>query len=173
MHGVATPGRRMTWPNRSGGQLNPTPRHAGTIRPRLDYFVVACAPQADRYASGHARNRGHRLRTSPTGRDTPHGPRERRPDAPSAARTDELLHSRSQFARATLSNMAFNVLRPSEPSLNFTDDERLEIVDGGVLKICRADGTNLYINPGMWASIEEEPSPSAGPSPKDGRPPGR
>lgn len=39
MHGVATPGRRMTWPNRSGGQLNPTPRHAGTIRPRLDYFV--------------------------------------------------------------------------------------------------------------------------------------
>jgi hypothetical protein len=53
MHGVATPGRRMTWPNRSGGQLNPTPRHAGTIRPRLDYFVMACTPKADRYASGH------------------------------------------------------------------------------------------------------------------------
>lgn len=51
--------------------------------------------------------------------------------------------------------MAFNVLRPSEPSLNFTDDERLEIVDGGVLKICRADGTNLYINPSTWLSIEK------------------
>lgn len=30
---------------------------------------------------------------------------------PSAAWVDELLDSRSQFARATLSNMAFNVLR--------------------------------------------------------------
>jgi len=59
--------------------------------------------------------------------------------------------------------MAFNVLRPSEPPLNFTDDERFEIVNGGELKICRADGTNLSINRSTWLSIEEMPPPGTGP----------
>jgi hypothetical protein len=47
--------------------------------------------------------------------------------------------------------------------MNFTDDDRLEIVDGGVLKIYRADGTNLYINPSTWLTIEEMPPPGTGP----------
>jgi hypothetical protein len=62
--------------------------------------------------------------------------------------------------------MAFKVNRGSEPAMEFGDKDKFEIVDGGVLKIRRADGTNLYINPGMWASIEETSSPSGGPSPR-------
>jgi hypothetical protein len=62
--------------------------------------------------------------------------------------------------------MAFKVNREPEPTLSFGDKDKFEIIDGGVLKIRRANGTNLYINPGMWASIEETPSPSAGPNPR-------
>jgi hypothetical protein len=62
--------------------------------------------------------------------------------------------------------MAFNVNREPEPPLSFGDKDKFEIIDGGVLKIRRANRTNLYINPGMWASIEQTPSPSAGPSPR-------
>ena len=40
------------------------------------------------------------------------------------------------------------------------------LADCGVLKIRRADRTNLYINPTTWTSIEETPSPSSGPSPR-------
>jgi hypothetical protein len=67
---------------------------------------------------------------------------------------------------ATLAGMAFKVNRGTEPPLSFGDKDKFEIVNGGVLKIRRADRTNLYISPGMWASIEEAPSPSAGPSPR-------
>ena len=68
---------------------------------------------------------------------------------------------------ATLTGMAFKVKRNGpEPAMEFGDKDKFEIVAGGVLKIRLANGTNLYINPGMWASIEETPSPSAGPSPR-------
>jgi hypothetical protein len=67
----------------------------------------------------------------------------------------------------TLTGMAFKVNRNSpEPAMEFGDEDKFEIVAGGVLKIRRANRSNLYINPGMWASIEETPSPSAGPSPR-------
>jgi hypothetical protein len=62
--------------------------------------------------------------------------------------------------------MAFKVSHEPEPPLSFGDKDKFEIIDGGVLKIRRANRTNLYINPGTWASIEETPSPSAGPSPR-------
>ena len=71
-----------------------------------------------------------------------------------------------QFPGATLAGMAFKVNREPEPPLSFGDKDKFEIVNGGVLKIRRANRTNLYISPGMWASIEEAPSPSAGPSPR-------
>ena len=68
---------------------------------------------------------------------------------------------------ATLTSMAFKVNRNGpEPAMVFGDKDKFEIIAGGVLKIRRANRTNLYINPAMWASIEEEPSPSAGPSPQ-------
>jgi hypothetical protein len=51
--------------------------------------------------------------------------------------------------------MAFSVIRGSEPPLNFGDDHRLEIVQGDVLKIYKADATNLYLNASTWLSIEE------------------
>ena len=68
---------------------------------------------------------------------------------------------------ATLTGMAFKV-NPNgpEPVMEFGDKDKFEIVAGGVLKIRQANGTNLYINPGMWGSVEESPSPSAGPSPR-------
>ena len=62
--------------------------------------------------------------------------------------------------------MAFKVNREPEPPLSFGDTDKFEIINAGVLKIRRANRTNMYINPGMWASIEETPSPSAGPSPR-------
>lgn len=62
--------------------------------------------------------------------------------------------------------MAFKVNREPEQPLSFGDKDKFEIVNGGVLKIRRANRTNLYISPRMWASIEETPSPSAGPSPR-------
>ena len=62
--------------------------------------------------------------------------------------------------------MAFKVNREPEMPLRFGDEDRFEIVNGGVLKIRRANRTNLYISPRIWASIEEGPSPSAGPSPR-------
>jgi hypothetical protein len=63
--------------------------------------------------------------------------------------------------------MAFKLNRNGpEPAMVFGDKDKFEILAGGVLKIRRADRTNLYINPAMWASIEEGPSPSGGPSPQ-------
>jgi hypothetical protein len=63
--------------------------------------------------------------------------------------------------------MAFKLNRNGpEPAMVFGDKDKFEIIAGGVVKIRRANRTNLYINPGMWTSIEEEPSPSAGPSPQ-------
>jgi hypothetical protein len=58
--------------------------------------------------------------------------------------------------------MAFNVIRGPEPPLSFGDKERFEILDGGVLKIYKEDGINLYFNPSTWVSIEEMPPPGAG-----------
>jgi hypothetical protein len=63
--------------------------------------------------------------------------------------------------------MAFKVNRNGpESAMTFGDQDKFEIIAGGVLKIRRANRTNLYISPGIWASIEEEPSPSGGPSPR-------
>lgn len=68
---------------------------------------------------------------------------------------------------ATLIGMAFKLNRNGpEPAMVFGDKDKFEILAGGVLKIRREDRTNLYINPAMWASIEEGPSPSGGPSPQ-------
>ena len=62
--------------------------------------------------------------------------------------------------------MAFKVNREPKSTLSFGDQDKFEIVNGGVLKIRRANRTNLYISPRIWTSIEEAPSPSAGPSPR-------
>ncbi|OBG25303.1 hypothetical protein [Mycobacterium sp. 852002-51057_SCH5723018] len=63
--------------------------------------------------------------------------------------------------------MAFKVNRNgAEPAMEFGDKDKFEIIAGGVLKIRRANRTNLYISPAIWASIEETPSPSGGPSPR-------
>jgi hypothetical protein len=68
---------------------------------------------------------------------------------------------------ATLTGMAFKVyINRPEPPLEFGDNDKFEIIAGGALKIRRADRTNLYINPSTWTTIEEAPSPSAGPSPR-------
>ena len=54
--------------------------------------------------------------------------------------------------------MAFKVFRNGqEPAEEFGDKDRLEIIEGGVLKIRRQDGTNRYINPACWVSINETP----------------
>jgi len=49
--------------------------------------------------------------------------------------------------------MAFKVNREPEMPLHFGDKDKFEIVNGGVLKIRRANRTNLYISPRNWASI--------------------
>jgi hypothetical protein len=69
-------------------------------------------------------------------------------------------------AGATLTGMAFKVNRIEGGAIEFGDSDKFEIIAGGVLKIRRANRTNLYINPTVWATIEETPSPSAGPSPR-------
>ncbi len=62
--------------------------------------------------------------------------------------------------------MAFKVNRIKDEAIEFGDNDKFEIIAGGVLKIRRANRTNLYINPTTWTSIEETPSPSSGPSPR-------
>ncbi|MDA4103521.1 hypothetical protein [Mycolicibacterium monacense] len=58
--------------------------------------------------------------------------------------------------------MAFKVYRDSaEPFQEYGDDDRFEIIEGGVLKIHRKDGTTVYINATLWASVEESPRSSA------------
>jgi hypothetical protein len=60
--------------------------------------------------------------------------------------------------------MAFKVFRSGqEPAEEFGDKDRLEIIEGGVLKIRRQDGTNRYINPASWVSINETPPSTASP----------
>lgn len=67
-------------------------------------------------------------------------------------------------AGATLFVMAIKVRMTSdEPSLIFGDRDRLEVAAGGVLKISKADGKTLYINPTRWATAEETPGPAAMP----------
>lgn len=61
---------------------------------------------------------------------------------------------------ATLPDMAFKVYGP-ERDEEFGDNDSFKIIEGGVLKISRQDGTNRYITPGLWASIEEKPAASA------------
>jgi hypothetical protein len=73
-------------------------------------------------------------------------------------------------------SMAFKVYRHGQtPVQQFGDEDRFEILEGGVLKIRRQHGTNLYINAALWASIEETPAPSVYASPghssDDGVPP--
>lgn len=56
--------------------------------------------------------------------------------------------------------MAFNVYLPEpQPFQQFGDRDSYEIVEGGVLKITRDDGTKLLINPALWARIEEAAAP--------------
>jgi len=60
--------------------------------------------------------------------------------------------------------MAFKVFRNGqEPAEEFGDKDRLEIIEGGVLKIRRQDGTNRYINPACWVSINEMPPSTSSP----------
>jgi hypothetical protein len=60
--------------------------------------------------------------------------------------------------------MAFKVFRNGqEPAEEFGDKDRLEIIEGGVLKIRRQDGTNRYINPACWVSINETPPSTSSP----------
>jgi len=55
--------------------------------------------------------------------------------------------------------MAFKVyLREPQPFQQFGDQDSFEILEGGVLKITRYDGTKLIYNPALWASIEEAPA---------------
>ena len=49
------------------------------------------------------------------------------------------------------------------PQQNTTVDRGLEIIEGGVLKIRRQDGTNRYINPACWVSINETPPSTSSP----------
>lgn len=57
--------------------------------------------------------------------------------------------------------MAFKVYRRGQtPVQEFGDEDRFEILEGGVLKIRRQHGNNLYINAALWASIEEIPARS-------------
>lgn len=60
--------------------------------------------------------------------------------------------------------MAFKVI-PSYPgsNLEFGDKDKFEVTQGGVLKIHRADGTNLYLNHTQWSSVEESPPARPGP----------
>lgn len=60
--------------------------------------------------------------------------------------------------------MAFKVFRNGqEPAEEFGDKDRLEIIEGGVLKIRRQDGTNRYINQACWVSINETPPSTSSP----------
>ena len=62
--------------------------------------------------------------------------------------------------------MSFKVYRnESDPFEQFGDDDRFDIIEGGVLKIHRQDGTITYINPASWASIDDSPAPSVYGSP--------
>ncbi|CAN5521782.1 hypothetical protein BH09ACT7_BH09ACT7_08290 [soil metagenome] len=66
--------------------------------------------------------------------------------------------------------MAFKVFRDgSDPFQEYGDEARFEIEQGGVLKITKADGSRVYINPTLWASVEETPSKSAYASPRVGK----
>src|SRR6185312_2403588 len=57
--------------------------------------------------------------------------------------------------------MSFKVYRnESDPFEQFGDDDRFDIIEGGVLKIHRQDGTITYINPASWASIDDSPATS-------------
>jgi hypothetical protein len=57
--------------------------------------------------------------------------------------------------------MSFKVYRnESDPFEQFGDDDRFDIIEGGVLKIHRQDGTITYINPASWVSIDDTPTPS-------------
>jgi hypothetical protein len=57
--------------------------------------------------------------------------------------------------------MAFKVYRNGQqPFKEYGDEDRFEIIAGGVLKIIRQDGTSRYINPAVWASIDETPASS-------------
>ncbi|MCW2650386.1 MAG: hypothetical protein JWR32_1362 [Mycobacterium sp.] len=48
-----------------------------------------------------------------------------------------------------------------QPFKEYGDEDRFEIMAGGVLKIFRQDGTNHDINPALWASGgESEHTPS-------------
>ena len=74
--------------------------------------------------------------------------------------------------------MSFKVYRnESDPFEQFGDDDRFDIIEGGVLKIHRQDGTITYINPASWASIDDSPALSVYGSPANSqlrrRPPGR
>lgn len=68
---------------------------------------------------------------------------------------------------AALPDMAFKVYRnnATDDFEEYGDEESFEVSSGGVLKITRRHGTNRYITPGLWASIDETPAPSVYASP--------
>jgi hypothetical protein len=61
-------------------------------------------------------------------------------------------------SHATLTGMAFKVeCNPPEANHTFDDDNKLEFMDGGVLKVRRSNTTNLYFSPAVWRTIHETP----------------
>ena len=59
--------------------------------------------------------------------------------------------------------MSFKVeCNQPEPDHTFEDDEKFEFKDGGVLKVSRANKTNLYFSPAVWRTIKEAPPPFKG-----------
>jgi hypothetical protein len=59
--------------------------------------------------------------------------------------------------------MAFKVeCNQPEPDHTFEDDDKFEFKDGGVLKVGRANKTNLYFSPAVWRTIKEAPPPFKG-----------
>jgi hypothetical protein len=54
--------------------------------------------------------------------------------------------------------MAFTVdCNQPEPDHTFKDDDKFEFKDGGVLKVSRANKTNLYFSPAVWRTVHETP----------------
>jgi hypothetical protein len=66
--------------------------------------------------------------------------------------------------------MAFKVeCNQPEPSHQFEDDDKFEFLSGCVLKVSRANKTNLYLSPAVWRTIKEASPPFKGITPVAGR----
>ena len=62
--------------------------------------------------------------------------------------------------------MAFSVYTENRRLYaDYGDDESFDIVEGGALRITRADGKRHYVNAALWETIDEtQPPPAARPS---------